>query len=193
MAQRLATEYIKAFLQLSKVQLDQFIEMFTKHHNDLIVEEKSDSTILIFQDDGEKVTLSFKKVGLNYICQHSYRIRNHALANLMRKVMATFKGDAIVNRIYSNFVMVYYYNHGSVVRIKEVKDSNERLIYEYKNSALELQNLFEQMEVEETISSVQESINQLLDFRNRTDRLEEQIEIDQKLKTYSHQLFVLEA
>jgi hypothetical protein len=193
MAQRLATEYVKAFLKLSKGQLDQFIKMFVEHHNELVIEEKPNLIDLIFQDDGAKVTLSFKKEGSYYVCRHSYRIQNHALANLMRKVMSTFKGDAIVNRIYSNYVMVYYYNHGSVVRITEVKDSSERLVYEYKNSALQLQNLFEQMEVEQEIDSIQEEINRLLEQRYHTDQKEDQLKIDQRLRNLSHQLFVLEA
>lgn len=195
MAQRLATEYIKAHIQLSKNELDQFILMFKEHQKDLIVKELqgSDEIHVAFNDDGEYHTLSFQKHGTKYVCLDSYRIKNHGLANFIRKIMSTFKGDAIVNRIYSNFVMVYYYNHGSVVRIKEVKDRSERLVYEYKNTALELQTLFEQQEIEKSIDFIQEKINQLLDQRIDSLSIEERRTIDEKLRNLSHQLFVFEA
>jgi hypothetical protein len=194
MAQRLATEYIKAHIQLARNELDQFISMFKKHQPDLVVTgQGSDEIHIVFNDNGESHTLSFRKHGTKYVCLDSYRINNYELANFMRKVMSTFKGDAIVNRIYSNFVMVYYYNHGSVVRIKEIKDRSERLVYEYKNTALELQSLFDQQAIEETIGSIQEQINHLLDQRIGTPDVGEQKHIDEKLKSLSHQLFVLEA
>jgi hypothetical protein len=193
MAQRLATEYVKAFLQLSRNQLDQLIKIFSEHLSDLIVEEKPNAVHLSFRDYEAKVTLAFKKMGIHYVCQHPYRIQNHTLANLMRQVVSTFKGDAIVNRIYSNYVMVYHYNHGSVVKITEVKDSHERLVYEFKNKALELQTLFDKTGVEEQIRFIRHEINRLLDLRNDADQSTKPSQIDEQLKMLSHQLFVLEA
>lgn len=194
MAHRLATEYVKAQIKLSKNQLDQFIQMVSEHYAEFKIKQISNEEIhMILNDEGSEIVLMFIKHHDKYICQDSYRIRNHQLANMMRKVMLTFKGDAIVNRIYSNFTMVYYYNHGSVVRIKEIKDKNVRLVYEFKNTALQLQTLFEQREVEDTIETVKLKINQLLDDRIKAHNLDDCEQIDQMLKDLSHQLFVLEA
>jgi hypothetical protein len=193
MAQRLATEYVKAYLQLSISQFHQLLHMFSEEMPEFHKEETPNAVKLSFRDDETRVTLSFIKTGQHYVCQHPYRIKNHTLANLMRRMLATFKGNAIVNRIYPNFTMVYHYDHGSVVRITEVKDSRERLVYELKQKTMALQNLFDQTGVEVEIQQIQNRINSLLDLRNTTVEGVSLQEIDVELKALSHQLFVLEA
>lgn len=193
MAHRLATEYVKAHIALSKGELDQFIETCIQQYREVKLESQQDRTVIHFDDNGSEVTLTFVKEGDQFVCKDSYRIHNLGLANMMRKMMTTFKGDAVVNRIYSNFVMVYYYNHGSVVRIKEIKDEHERLVYEYKDHALQLQRLFDQNGAEQEIEAIQGRINQLLDERNSANQMKNRKRIDEQLAELSRKLFVLEA
>lgn len=194
MAQRLATEYVKASLQLSESQVDQFIQMFVEHHTELVVTTHvNGNRQMVFNDYGKPITLTFTRSGSVFSCEQSYRIKDPALANLMRKVMSTFKGDAIVNRIYPDFTMVYHYNHGSVVKITEVKDETERLVYEVKNTLLELQSLYDKGNIELEIEGIRQQINCWLDVRNEATNCENRKVIDQQLAFLAHQLFILEA
>lgn len=193
MAQRLATEYVKSYLQLSQDEFHQLLHMFAEEMPEFHKEETSNGVKLSFMDDESHVTLSFVKKGTDYVCQHPYRIKNQTLANFMRRMLSTFKGNAIVNRIYPNFTMVYHYDHGSVVRITEVKDSRERLIYELKQKTMALQTLFEQTRIENEIREIQSRINELLDLRNTAQVHFSTDIIDAELRALSHRLFVLEA
>lgn len=74
MAHRLATEYVKAHIALSKGQLDQFIETFVQQYREVKVESQPDRTVVHFDDNGSEVTLTFIKEGNQFICKDSYRI-----------------------------------------------------------------------------------------------------------------------
>src|SRR4051812_18975988 len=98
MAQRLATEYVKTCLHLTEAEMSSFLELLTMNQvNPRVKVTENGSQEIAFQDDaGEEVCLSFERKGGYYECVGSCRVSNPKLANLMRKAVAEFKGDAIV-------------------------------------------------------------------------------------------------
>jgi hypothetical protein len=194
MAQRLATEYVKTCLQLTEAELYQFMQLFAEHHITYQVKvfDNGNQEIVFLGDGGEQFVMSFERKGGYYVANGSCRINNIKLANLMRKVISQFKGDAIVNRLYPYYTMVYYYKYGSVSKILEVKDSQERVVYEYKTAG-ELEQLFRNKQVEAEIQSIQREINDLLDDRNGVTDEYVHRQIDEQLKELTHKLFILEA
>ncbi|MFC5447284.1 non-ribosomal peptide synthetase module [Paenibacillus aestuarii] len=195
MAQRLATEYVKTCLQLTEAEMFKFFQMFVDHQVTLHVKVlENGNQEVVFQDDaGQEITLSFEQKSGLYECTGSCRLSNTLLANLMRKAVSEFKGSAIVNRIYSSHTMVYYYERGTVVKIEEVKDQLVKLIYEYKDTIGQLEQLFHKKEVEREIDTIQDHINHLLDLRNVMKDLLIRQQIDARLRELSNRLFALEA
>lgn len=195
MAQRLATEYVKASLTLSEADMDELEKMLAK--SGLVFQVKvfeNGNHQLTFHDEtGQDTILNFERRNDKYISEGSYRINTLPLANLMRKAVSVFKGDAIVNRIYSNFTMVYYYERGTVVKIVEMNEHYQKVIYEFKNSVRRLEQLFRQRQVEDEIMRIREEINALLDRRLHTRDEAGRREIDEQLTRLTYRLFVLEA
>lgn len=195
MAHRLATEYVKTCLLLTEAEMFRFFQMFEDQHVTLQIKVlENGNQEVVFQDDqGQEIILSFEQQSGKYECKGSCRLSNTRLANLMRKAVSEFKGSAIVNRIYSSYTMVYYYDKGSVVKIVEVKGSNEKIIYEYKDTIGQLERLFRKSEVEREIQMINEEINHFLDLRNAMPEAVIREQIDGRLKQLTHRLFVLEA
>jgi hypothetical protein len=155
---------------------------------------KNGNQEVVFQDDGgQDIVLSFEKHSGHYVCSGSCKITSVKLVNLMRKAVSQFKGSAIVNRLYRGYMMVYHYERGSVVKILEVKDQHEKVVYEYKDTLGMLEKLFRKTEVEQEIGKIQAQINQLLDLRNDLKDMGIQQHIDERLQRLTQRLFVLEA
>ncbi|WP_248927440.1 non-ribosomal peptide synthetase module [Paenibacillus hamazuiensis] len=195
MAMRLATEYVKTRMQLTEEQFAEFIQMFVNHQASLQVKvlENGNHEVVLQDDAGQDVILSFERKWNYYVLQGSCRITNMNLVNLMRKAVSSFKGSAIVHRIYSSYTMVYQYERGTVVKITEMRDTGQKVIYEYRDTAGELQQLFQKDAVEQEIGMIQEQIDGLLDLRNSMTETEIRRHIDGRLKALTHRLFVLEA
>jgi len=195
MARRLATEYVKTCLQLTEAQMLTFFQMFADHQVTLQIKVmENGNQDVVFQDGaGQEIVLSFERKSSMYECTGSCRLSNTLLANLMRKAVSDFKGSAIVNRIYIGYTMVYHYERGSVVKIVEVKDSQVNVIYEYKDTLGQLEELYYKREVEREISGIQEQINQFLDLRNAVHTPDVHEQIDKRLGQLTKRLFVLEA
>jgi hypothetical protein len=195
MAMRLATEYVKTCMQLTETQMAEFIQMFMNHQASLQVKvlENGNQEVVLQDDAGHEVVLSFERKIDSYVLQGSCRITNLNLVNLMRKAISSFKGSAIVHRIYTSYTMVYEYERGSVVKITEISGKGEKTIYEYKDTLGQLQRLFENNAVEQEIMMIQEQINGLLDLRNSFQEKEIREHIDERLQKLTHRLFVLEA
>lgn len=195
MAQRLSTEYVKASLTLTETEMTQLERMLMDQ--EIIFRVKvleNGNQQLVFRDDsGDEVIISFEFRAGMYVSEGSYRLNTLRLANLMRKAVSAFKGNAIVNRIYSNFTMVYYYERGIVVKIVEMNEQYQKTIYEYKNTAGRLEQLFNDQQIEQEIRIVREEINHLLDERIHTEAELERPRIDAKLTELTYRLFVLEA
>lgn len=195
MAQRLATEYVKTCLHLTEAEMSSFLDLLKRNEANprIKVTENGSQEIAIQDEAGEEICLSFERQQDGYVCVGSCRVSNPKLANLMRKAVAEFKGDAIVNRIYSSYTMNYIYKHGSVVQIMEITKDHKRLVFEYKDTVGQLERLFQQKRVEQDIQDVLNRINSLLDARNQANHDGEIAAIDNQLKSWTHQLFVLEA
>ncbi len=195
MAKRLATEYVRACLRLSEAELVEFLQMSLE--NEVVYKMKvfeNGNQEMVFQDgSGEEITLTFEPRSGCFVSQGSYKVNTPVLANFMRKAVSVFKGNAIVNRIYSSFTMVYYYDRGTVVKIVELSEDEQKVIYEFKNRPGELEKVFQQRRVETEIANIQRRINRLLDLRIGANELGEVGKIDSKLQTLAHRLFVLEA
>lgn len=195
MAMRLATEYVKTCLKLSEAEMDQFIRMFVEHGASLQVKvlENGNQEIVLPDDAGQEIVLSFEKEMGLYVCRGTCRITNKNLVNAMRKAVSVFKGDAVVHRIYESYIMEYTYAKGAVMRIVEKTAETEKLIYEYRNTLGQLEQLFRSNTAELEITTVKSQINGLLDLRNQIENKGIREQIDERLQKLTHQLFVLEA
>lgn len=195
MAQRLATEYVKASLVLTEKELTRMEHWFAEQGTArLLVQTDLCGRKLVFrQEAGEQVTFHFKRTSDKFKCEGSYRLHTLPMADVMRKAVSLFKGDAIVNRIYANFTMVYIYERGAVVKIVESQGRNQRVIYDYHNLAGRLERLFAQNRIEREIAGARQEINALLDRRLLAKEDGELAAIDRELSEWQHRLFVLEA
>lgn len=195
MAQRLATEYVKTCLRMKEAEMPKFIQLFEKHHVKLRVRvvENGSEELAISDGAEEEVVLALQHKPGEYVCTGSCRFGNIALANVMRQAVSAFKGDAVVKRIYLDCTMLYEYCQGKVARITELKNNQQRLVYETKDTLGQLEALYLNDKVEREIKGVQEQINQLLDLRNTFLQPEVQLRIDERLTGLTHKLFVLEA
>lgn len=200
MAQRLATEYVKASLTLTEAEMSKFVQLFAEQQMNLQVKVIDNGNHEFgFQDDAfegavnEDFVMSFERQAGLYVFTGSCRFQDPKLANAMRKALSTFKGDAVVNRIYSTYTMVYHYVKGSAVKIVEVRSGNEKLIYEYKDTLGQLQELYNKSNVETMIQVTQIEINELLDLRNQCIDRAQILQIDQQLSKLTQTLFAMEA
>jgi len=195
MGQRLATEYVKASLQLTEAEMSKFVHSFEEQHihSYVLVLDNGNQEVVLEDGAGEEIRLPFQRKAKTYVCETSCRLVKPKLTNAMRQALAAFKGNAIVNRIYRGYTLEYKYDQGKVSRIVEHVDGQDRLVFEYKDTLGQLQQLFNQCQVEVQIEGIQDSINSLLDARNRAENPEHIAQIDAKLSSYTKQLFVLEA
>lgn len=195
MAQRLATEYVKATLKLSEPQMHQFLRMTEdgRIHQRVKVMENGCQEIVLVDVSGEEVHFPFDRREGFYICELSCRLVNHHLTNVVRKLFMTFKGDGVVHRIYEEFTMTYVYTQGVVRKIVEQTGENIRVIYEYKNTLLELQRVFQARDIEREINWVYAEVDSLLDTRMYASTSEQLQQIDEKLALHQKRLFELEA
>ncbi|WNC12874.1 hypothetical protein [Brevibacillus brevis] len=197
MAQRLATNYAKAYFTVSEEELNQFVSLFTNEHIsvDVKVCDNGDRDVILTDKSGE-IQLSFLRSGNRYSCDSSYLIQDRQLANAMRKAMKTFRGYGIVHRIYDGFTVVYHYDQGSVVSIHEMSGDEETSIFENNsaNVAGELESLFQQDGGEREIESLYQETDRWLDLRNwaRSNAPGKLSAIDSRLAALSKRLFELE-
>lgn len=195
MAQRLATEYVKATLKLSETQMKQFLQMAEdgQVHSRVKVLGNGGQEVVLEDHAGEEVHFPFDRREGFYVCELSCRLVNLHLANLVRRLFLSFKGDGIVNRVYAGFTMSYVYSKGSVRKIVEVKENQSQTVYQYKNTLQEMEDVFRMRKIEQQITKVKRSVNGLLDLRNATCSQEEIAKIDEQLRTHTVTLFALEA
>ncbi|GIP22434.1 MULTISPECIES: non-ribosomal peptide synthetase module [Paenibacillus] len=195
MAQRLATEYIKASLRLSEVQMAEFVHRIGDPHvrQRIKVLDGGGQEVVLEDDQGEELHLPFDRKDGYYICEASFRLVNPPITNVMRRLFAAYKGTGIVNRIYNGFVVMYHYEEGRVRKITEYNGDTPKIVFEYKNTVEELQRLYRSNEVEMEIHRIQRGINELLDLRISVKDEPSINEIDTQLRLYTQRLFALEA
>jgi len=196
MAQRLATQYVKANLQLSVEEMSRFVRFFEDQqirYGVKVLENGNQEVVLEDLAGREEIRLVFERHQDVYVCELSCRIVHPGLTNAMRKAVAAFRGDAIVNRIYSNYTMIYHYDKGQVRRIVERAGDCDRIVFEHKDTLGQLERQFRTTIVEREIEMVLGTINELLDLRNQTADRGQIQDIDERLRQATHQLFVLEA
>jgi len=196
MAQRIATEYVKASLQLTADEMAGFVRFFEDQHvkQQVRVLDNGNHEVFLEDDAGrEEVRLIFERQQDRYVCVLSCRLVHPKLTNAMRKAVSAFHGDAIVNRIYPTYTMIYHYVQGSVRRITEQSKNETRVVFEYKDTLGQLEQHFNCNEVEHSIVHLQKGIDELLDLRNQCSEAEQVALIDECLREHTHKLFVLEA
>lgn len=196
MAQRLATEYKNVTLSLTKEELAEFVRLFRM--NNARIEEKvldyGDYEITLY-DQTNQVNLIFEECGDHYLLTGDCLFRDRALADLMRKAMASFKGEAVVYRIFQSFVVEYCYEFGTIKSIRELNNSEQNLIFENNDFSFYLQKIFANQELEKEISQIRNTVDALLDQRlsyqsNTSNKVEL---IDLKLNRHAKRLNQLEA
>ncbi|WP_430112287.1 non-ribosomal peptide synthetase module [Paenibacillus sp. B1-33] len=194
MARRLATEYVKASLQLTEAQLARFVQSLAKQSivGRVKVLENGNQEVVLEDGQGDEIIFLFEKQGNRYVCVTSCRLVHPKLTQVMHKLVATFRGEAVVNRIFAGFTITYYYVDGAVRKIVEQKEE-PRVIFEHKDTVLDLQNMYRNDRVEIRIASIKERINSLLDKRNHSLSADEIQAVDHELAEMAKQLFILEA
>ncbi|MBB6633889.1 non-ribosomal peptide synthetase module [Cohnella thailandensis] len=196
MAERVATEYINANLKLTEAEMPALFALSESQQLRLqVFVLDTGNHELVLQDDteGESLRLNFERVDGMYVCVLSCRVFKPKLTGFLRKLVSTFKGDAVVNRIYTGFTMVYHYIQGKVVRIAECKGDAVRTVFEQRNALGLMEEQFKRRNVEQEIGIVRGAVNELLDRRNQAGSAQEIDEIDERLKHHSRLLFALEA
>ncbi|MFF2910899.1 non-ribosomal peptide synthetase module [Paenibacillus sp. NPDC057934] len=195
MAQRLATEYVNATLQMTEFQMNQFLlsadTCYISHRVKVL--GGGEQEIVLEEAGGEEVHLSFERKGSIYVGKLSCRVVNPHLNNAVRKLFVTYKGTGTVHRIYKGFTMMYYYVAGSVRQISEITPSGSKLIYQHKHTAAEMLKLYHSNLVEEEIASLRRQVDLLLDARNTAGSLSRIAELDGELGAAAERLFQLEA
>jgi len=196
MAKRLATEYVNAKLQLTNEEMIQFIRLFEEqqvHLQVLVLDNGSQELVLEDVAGREEVRLTFERQQDFYVCVLSCRLVGPRLTNAMRKAISAFRGNAIVNRIYSHYTMVYHYMNGSVIKIVESSATGERIVFEFKDTLGQLERVFNSRLIEREIGIIHNAVNELLDLRNQTKDAIDVARIDEKLSELTRKLFILEA
>ncbi len=196
MAQRVATEYVNASLTLTEAEMPRLISLCEVQQLRLqvfVLDNGNQEVVLEEDAGGESIRLTFERGNRQYRCTLTCRVVQPKLTNTLRKLVSSFKGDAVVNRIYPSYTMVYHYIKGNVVRIVESKDALLRTVFEQSDTLVKLESQFNLCSVEEEISRLRGSVNELLDIRNHTKEPDLILDIDQRLKYHSRLLFALEA
>ncbi|WP_308634785.1 non-ribosomal peptide synthetase module [Paenibacillus silvisoli] len=196
MAQRIATEYVNASLQLTAEEMARFVRFFEDQHikQQVRVLDNGNHEMVLEDDAGrEEVRLTFEREQDKYVCSLSCRIVHPKLTNAMRKAVSMFRGDAVVNRIYPTYTMIYHYIEGTVRKIVEIKSNESRVIFEFKDTIGQLEAAFRVTDIEKEIAIVQGAIDQLLDLRNQCTDREQIAIIDERLARHSRALFTMEA
>ncbi|QDH20107.1 non-ribosomal peptide synthetase module [Saccharibacillus brassicae] len=195
MAQRLATEFVKARLLLPENQMSKFIE----HIKDPLIRHRvrvldgGSREIVLEDENGEEVSLPFDRRRHLFVCELSFRLVNPRLTHLVRRLFVAFKGDGLVRRIYPGFVMLDFYTEGSVRRIIELTKGASRLVFEHRDQLPELEYRFLSTDIEKEIEEIRLRVDRLLDRRRSCADAAEIGRIDRLLRTESERLFRLEA
>lgn len=199
MAKRLATVYVKAGLRLNERELKQFVRQFERRSIKMkmkVYDNGNQEVVLYDKKLQEEITIPFeKKQGFYEASDCTFRLENSEIEDLVRRAIIQFKGNAIVHRIYNSFTIVYKYVRGTVVKISEWNDGQERNIYEYQNdeAIFELDRLYSRNDVELKIKETRKKIDNLLDLRNRAEGSHVKKEVDQRLAKQVQKLLVYEA
>lgn len=196
MAQRVATEYVNASLILTETEMPILFSICeTQQLRQQVFVLDNGNHEVVLEDDagGETIRLTFERFRGNYVCALSCTVVQQKLTDTLRKLVASFKGDAVVNRIYPGFTMVYHYLRGKVVRIVEIKGEHIRTVFEHKDAIGLMESRFKLCSVEEEIAIVKQAVNELLDQRNAQSDAARIAEIDERLEHHSRLLFALEA
>lgn len=194
MTQRYATAYVNASLALTETELARMEKWFAKHGTANVRKQDAASRKLVFRlDGGETLVLDFRRKAGLFVSEGSYRLRTLPMADLMRKAVWLFRGDAIVNRIYAHFTMTTMYERGSVVKIIASSGRSQRVLYDYHNLQGRFKEWYGNNRIEREIEEAREAIDALLDRRLRAGGAKEAAAIDRELEIWSRRLFVLEA
>lgn len=196
MAKRLATHFVKTCLQLSEAELLEFVKAWSDQQvasKIKVLENGSQEIVFADLTTGEEVVMTFARKHDRFEMNNNIQVQSSVLAELLRKAVVRYHGNATVFRVYSGFTVHYLYDKGIVVKITEMSKGTSKVIFEYRNKVEELEHLYQVDLVERDIKSLREQVDQLLDLRNLTKNISQIRTIDQQLQELSSQLFVLEA
>lgn len=196
MAHRVATEFVNVNLTVPAAEMPRLVRLFELQQLRLqvfVLDGGNQEVALEDSESGESVRMTFEFAENLYRCRLTCRIVKPRLTNAIRKMVQMYRGDAVVNRIYAGFTMVYHYRNGSVVRIAECKKGSVRSVYERRDLIGKLEAKFQLRTVEDEIDRLKQSVNELLDRRNLVDDRVQIDEIDRRLQHHSRMLFILEA
>lgn len=196
MAHRVATEFVNVNLTVPTAEMPRLVRLCELQQLRLqvfVLDGGNQEVALEDSESGESVRMTFEFADNEYRCRLTCRIVKPRLTNVIRKMVQMFRGDAVVNRIYAGFTMVYHYRKGAVVRIAECKNGSVRTVYEHRDPIGKLEAKFQLRTVEDEIDRLKQSVNELLDQRNMVSDRVQIDEIDKALRLHSRMLFILEA
>lgn len=193
MSRRLATEYKNIVLTLNEAQWSSFLSQMRNH---ALVNEKiisDDELELSMESDQDHFLLHVNFDGNCYHISGNGFFQSRDLSELLRRLMAESKGEALVHRIFQSFIIEYSYELGTVSSIRELQGESKDLIFENHDLSFTLQKIFHNQQVEHEISQIRDCVDYLLDERNRVVCKEKLHEIDQRLLMHVKRLEQLEA
>lgn len=196
MAKRLATHFVKTCLQLSEAELLEFVKAWSEQHvaSKIKVLENGNQEIVFFDKaTGEEVVVTFERKSDRFVMSENLQVHSSKLAELLRKAVVRYKGNATVYRVYAGFTVVYLYEKGTVIKISETTKNRTRVIFEYRSKVEKLEQIYQADLVEKQIKSLKQRVDALLDRRLQVQEAAEILGIDQELSQLSSQLFALEA
>src|SRR5689334_8526726 len=100
MAQRVATEYVNASLTLTEAEMPKLLSICETQQLRLgvfVLDNGNQEVVLEDGAGGETIRLTFERKLGRYECALSCRVVQPNLTNALRKLVADFKGDAVVN------------------------------------------------------------------------------------------------
>lgn len=195
MAERLATQYVHTHLELSEQELTHLFAIV--HTYGLLcyvdVQDSGDCNVVIEQHDQSRSAFQFCKVAGKLVFQGTQCLHDTRIAQAWRTIIARFRGDATVHRVYEAYTLEYVYSAGRVLRITEITPEGRKLIYCSQGTMDVHALMMASTTVEQHIEAIRKRIDAVLDERNQTIDLRQRAHLDEQLKKYAHLLFICEA
>lgn len=114
------------------------------------------------------------------------------VAEVIRRIIAEFRGEALMKRVYRGFSVLYTYVEGRVVRIVERTSYGERVIYERAESGrVTFDPSSEDLSLAAEVALLKAEIDRLLDVRNAA-KPSDIPAVDAALKALARRLMALE-
>jgi hypothetical protein len=196
MAKRLATQYVHTRLVLTEQDLTHLFAIVHTFGLACSIDVHTDGgcAVVIEQPHHNRCAFRFVRSAGTLLYEGPDDVADARIAHAWRAVIARFRGDATVLRVYATYTLEYVYCAGRVHTITEITDSGRKSIYSPPLHIDAHATMMHTNTVEQRIEAIKARVDCVLDARNAAhDDAYTIARIDAQLRTYAHQLFVYEA